>query len=246
MIVKKLIAQSGWRIKKAFEQLMLGENVLVTIDEHAVLPGVDGAGAEVIWSFLLFSGYLKVLSCELGEGTYFNVRVAIPNEEIRRLYQSQLSHLFPSTYSAETYLDMLQAFTHGEVARFSNYLKAYLASSMSYFDAGAEEPERFYHGFVLGILVALKETHWVRSNRESGGGRYDVLVIPKDKNNLGIILEFKVADSESEQDMSQAIQKALAQIEKLNYEAELKDLGINNILKLAIVFHKKQMILKAV
>ena len=244
LLVKKLIAGSGESVKEKFELLMQDQSVIVDIDEHCVLPGVEGDETEALWSFLLFSGYLKVMGVEL-VGTKARCLVGIPNLEIKYLYQDQLSKLFPSAFSSENYLKLLRAFTEGDVPRFSYYLANYLQTSMSYFDAGREEPERFYHGFVLGILVALKQTHEVRSNRESGLGRYDLMVIPKDKNKLGIIIEFKTALSGEEKEMQRELQEALDQIEKQNYQAELINQGIKNILKLGIVFYKKSLVIKS-
>jgi hypothetical protein len=247
LIVQLLIARSSEGVKAKFEALMRGESISVVIDEHALLPNPNGTDSDALWSFLLFAGYLKVLSCELGAGADYVVEIGIPNEEIFRLYISQLSKLFnTSDFSPESYARMLKALTQGDAHSFSKDLQQYLETSMSYFDAGRQEPERFYHGFVLGILVALKETHEVRSNRESGRGRYDIMVIPKDRSKIGIILEFKIAESGSEQDMSQALNEAFEQIQNQGYEAELKALNIQKILKMAAVFYKKKMIMKTV
>jgi len=243
-IVKKLIACSGESVKEKFELLMQDQAITVDIDEHCVLPGIEGNETEALWSFLLFSGYLKLMKVEF-VGIKARCLVSIPNLEIKYLYQDQLSNLFPAAFSSDNYLKMLKVFTEGDVPRFSNYLKTYLETSMSYFDSGREEPERFYHGFVLGILVSLRETHWVKSNRESGSGRYDIMVIPKDKNKLGIIIEFKVALSGDQTEMQNELEEALNQIELQNYALELKDQGIRKILKLAIVFYKKQMLIKS-
>ena len=246
LIVKFLMARSSDVVKLKLEALMRGEEVKVLIDEHSLLPNVDGTDSDAIWSFLLFSGYLKVIALEY-KGIKASCVIAIPNQEIKYLYEEQLSSLFNSSaFSPENYARMLRAFIEGNTTSFSNYLQQYLETSMSYFDAGRQEPERFYHGFVLGALVALKETHDVRSNRESGDGRYDIMVIPKDRNKIGIILEFKIAESGSEQDMSQALNEAFEQIQNQGYEAELKALNIQKILKMAAVFYKKKMIMRYV
>ena len=245
LIIKILLARSSEVVKSKLEQLMRGEEVKVLIDEHALLPNVDGSDSDSIWSFLLFSGYLKILSLEY-KGIKALCSVAIPNQEIQYLYEEQLSSLFnSSSFSPEKYARMLNALIEGEIAEFSRDLQNYLETSMSYFDAGREEPERFYHGFVLGILVALKETHEVKSNRESGRGRYDIMIIPKDRSNVGIVMEFKIANSGSEADMNTALDEAFEQIESKHYESELKAAGIQKILKMAAVFHKKTLKIRA-
>ncbi len=245
-IVKKLIAGADIDVKQSFEQLIQGQSIIVDIDEHSVLPGVEGDETEALWSFLLFSGYLKVMGVE-NIGTKARCLVGIPNLEIKYLYQDQLSKLFPSTFANNSYLSLLRSLTSGDILNFEYHLQNYLTTSMSYLDAGREEPERFYHGFVLGLLVSLENTHQVLSNRESGDGRYDIMIIPKDKNKLGIIIEFKACRlrNPSEQDLNSEADKALAQIETQNYQAELKSQGIKNILKLGIVFYKKQMVIKS-
>jgi len=243
ILVKQIIAGSGPEIKENFEKLIQGQSIMVKIDEHSVLPGVEGNEDDAIWSFLLFSGYLKVVSQKLGLGTDYQVEIAIPNQEIARLYYAQLSQLFAPSFSAQNYLDTLRALTEGNVAQFSKYLEDYLETSLSYLDAGRKKPERFYHGFVLGLLVSLKESYEVRSNRESGFGVYDVMMIPKDKNKLGIIMEFKVADSKKL--LLKEAEAALEQINSRSYETELRARGISKILKLGIVFFGKKVLVKA-
>jgi hypothetical protein len=244
-VIQILIARSSAKNKTQFEQLMRGETISVSIDEHALLPNINGTDSDALWSFLLFSGYLKACSCKLGLGTDFLVEVGVPNEEIGRLYISQLSKFFnASNFSPESYLGMLNALTEGDADLFSKDLQHYLETSMSYFDAGREEPERFYHGFVLGILVALQETHEVKSNRESGRGRYDIMIFPKDRTKLGIIMEFKMAESASDLHLEKALAEAFEQIQSKNYASELKSAGIAKILTIAAVFYKKNCRIK--
>ena len=111
--------------------------------------------------------------------------------------------------------------------------------STSYFDASGQAPEKFYHGFVLGLLVSLSSTHRVHSNKESGFGRYDVLLIPKDKAKLGIILEFKVAKPEL--NLQDSAQEALVQIDQKNYATELTEQGVVQILKMGLAFRGKEV-----
>jgi len=242
LIVKKIIAGAGPEIKENFEKLIQGQSITVKIDEHSVLPGTEGDEEEAIWGFLLFSGYLKVTHVEL-KGIKAQCTVSIPNQEIQYLYEDQLSKLFAPSFSAQNYLETLRALTEGNVAQFSKYLEEYLETSLSYLDAGRKKPERFYHGFVLGLLVSLKDSYEVRSNRESGFGLYDVMMIPKDKLKLGIIMEFKVADSKRL--LLKEAEAALEQINSRFYETELRARGISKILKLGIVFFGKKVLVKA-
>jgi hypothetical protein len=127
----------------------------------------------------------------------------------------------------------------GDIEVFQKLLSHYLLACFSYFDVTQKEPERFYHGFVLGLLVSLQETHSVKSNKESGYGRYDVLIIPKDHSKLGTIIEFKVVDKKSE--INKGVETAFKQIEDQQYRVELEALGISKIQTMAIVFCGKQM-----
>jgi len=114
-----------------------------------------------------------------------------------------------------------------------------LLESSSMFDSENRNPEKFYHGFVLGLIVSLNESHIVKSNHESGYGKYDVMLIPKDKSKLGLILEFKVA--EGKLSLEKEAETALKQIEERNYETEMKQNGIDNILKLGLAFRGKEV-----
>ncbi|MGL6104722.1 PD-(D/E)XK nuclease domain-containing protein, partial [Romboutsia sp.] len=134
--------------------------------------------------------------------------------------------------------------TQGDVKNFSKIFKRYVMTSFSYFDTAGRDPEKVYHAFVLGMLVSLSSTHEVLSNRESGIGRYDVSLLPKDNTKPGVIFEFKRYDEEDEETIAQMLDIALAQIEDKKYDTELKARGIDNIIKLAIVFNGKEVHLK--
>jgi len=126
------------------------------------------------------------------------------------------------------------------VEEFTERLKKYLEETLSIFDTSGKEPEKFYHGLVLGMMVSLSGTHEVKSNRESGYGRYDVMLIPKDPQQLGIILEFKTVRNTAV-DLEQAAHQAMQQIHDRCYEAELKQKGLQHVLKMALAFRGKQV-----
>lgn len=120
-----------------------------------------------------------------------------------------------------------------------------MLSSVSLFDVGTEEPEKIYHAFVLGMLIGLKDKYEVKSNRESGYGRYDVMLIPKNPNDLGIIMEFKKVDRFEKITLEKAVASALKQIEEKNYAQELKDRGVNRILVLGFAFKAKKVLIRS-
>lgn len=131
--------------------------------------------------------------------------------------------------------------TEGEIEIFAGLFSQFVVTNLSYFDVSGTEPERVYHTFVLGMLVSLSEHYEVKSNKESGYGRYDVMIIPKDKSKRGIIIEFKKIDDFLSTTIDEGIITALNQIEEKKYEDELKVRGIDNIIKLAIVFKEKEV-----
>lgn len=242
-LVKQILAEGSATLKSQFEALIRGESVEQRIDEYITLPSLF-QDEDVAWSLLLFSGYLKVTGKVLVDASY-RCTLKLPNLEIKALFNGFLTAFFnESGYSKPQYQALLESLVTGEIKLFTKLLSQFLVSSLSYFDTKGKEPERFYHGLVLGLLVSLRETHEVRSNRESGYGRYDVMIIPKNKAKypLATIIEFKVVDDESE--VEEGIQEAFAQIERKAYRTELMALGFEQIQTLVIVFWGKQLRLK--
>ena len=139
---------------------------------------------------------------------------------------------------------MLKSLTSGDIEVFASHFKEYVQSSFSHFDTGGKVPEKIYHAFVLGLLVGLRPTYLIKSNREGGYGRYDVMIIPQDTSQAGIIIEFKSVDPENEKDLEQVAQLALHQIEAKGYQREMIERGIHKIIKLGIVFRGKEVLVK--
>ena len=142
------------------------------------------------------------------------------------------SNMFKSWFAAASanYNEFIKALLNGDVKAMNLYMNDIALATFSNFDAGKHasersQPERFYHGFVLGLLVEVRDLYEVRSNRESGYGRYDVILIPRNLDRDAMILEFKVKETE-EKTLQETVQKALAQIEIKKYDAELKGRGI--------------------
>jgi hypothetical protein len=143
---------------------------------------------------------------------------------------------------------MLTSLTRGNADDFKSLFESFVLSSLSYFDVSGKMPEKFYHAFTLGLFVSLRDTYQIKSEREAGTGRYDVILTPKNKNNFGIIIEFKKVykstNKTSQEILEQAVDTALEQIETKKYETELKDLGINKVLKLGIAFEGKNVLVR--
>jgi hypothetical protein len=241
-IIESLIAKGSGSLKADFEVLMRGETVTKPIDENISLPEINSNAELAIWSFLLFSGYLKVVHKESTNQMPI-CKIQLPNEEIKGIYQRYFMGWLSQSSGPAQSEEMLKALVSGDVKIFEKIFVKYIRDTMSYFDFGGEHPEKFYHALVLGMLVSLSPTHQVLSNRESGYGKYDVMIIPRDISKLGIIIEFKVADSEAE--MAEELEEAFVQIEHKQYVAELNTRGIGKVIKLGIVFFGKKVLIKA-
>ncbi len=238
-MIEKLIAKASGDLKADFEVLIQGGTIIKSIDERIVLPDLNSNTEDAIWSFLLSSGYLKVIHQELTNQAPI-CHIQIPNKEIQGIYQSYFM-AWLKKYSPKQNQLMLESLISGDIPLFEEFLTDYVENSLSYFDTQGTHPEKFYHALVLGMLVFLQDSHQILSNRESGYGRYDIMIIPKDLSKLGIIIEFKSV--KKEELLAKAAEDALAQIHQKNYQAELHNRGIQHILKLAIVFYGKKILI---
>ncbi len=209
-------------IKMQFEQLLLGKSIICRIDEEIVYNQLD-QNENAVWSLLLAAGYLKVAGVQ---GNQYELMLT--NYEVKQMFEKMVQDWFGA--DGGNYNRFIKALLSGDVKAMNGYMNRVSLSMFSSFDGGRhpslKEPERFYHGFVLGLLVDLTGRYRVTSNRESGFGRYDVMLEPLDKRDDGIILEFKVHDPADETDLKETVQAALQQIEEKKYEQALLDLGI--------------------
>ena len=238
-IIKTIIARGSEGLKQSFEELLRGNTIETTIDENIIMADIE-ANENNIWSFLLLSGYLKVVG-KRRENNRIYYSLSIPNIEVQFMYEKMVEDWQGESYVASEYNEMLKALVNFDYEVFEEIFVEYVEKSLSYFDVSGEEPERVYHAFVLGMLVSLSNTHYVLSNKESGYGRYDVMIIPKDKSKIGIIIEFKKARITNKKSIEQLIEEAKNQIEDKKYETELVSRGITNIKKLVIVFKGKEV-----
>ena len=246
-LVGKLIREGSRQVKTGFETLLKGESLICPIDEQIVYNQLNGSKAA-IWSLLVASGYLKILSYEdMGKVERRpNYELAITNKEVCLMFESMVQGWFEES---DEYGDFVTALLAGDLKAMNYYMQRVTIETFSYFDTGkgkfGDEPERFYHGFVLGLLVDLRREYVITSNRESGFGRYDLTMEPKDKTKDAMILEFKVHDPMDEKSLSETVEKALAQIEEKQYEATLIARGIpkEKIRKYGFAFEGKKVLI---
>ena len=245
-LVGKLIREGSKGIKTEFERLLEGEHLITPIDEQIVYNQLNGS-EKAIWSLLLASGYLKVLSYEEYEKdgediTEPKYELAITNHEVKLMFRQMVRGWFDRVYS--DYNDFEKALLLGDVEAMNEYMNRVSSDMFSYFDTTTRiEPERFYHGFVLGLMVSLENRYIITSNRESGFGRYDIMLEPKNKEEVAIIIEFKVFNTRRDKSIEDTVQAALQQIEDKNYEADLIARGVpkENIRKYGFAFRGKEV-----
>ena len=245
-LVGKLIREGSKGIKTEFERLLEGEHLITPIDEQIVYNQLNGS-EKAIWSLLLASGYLKVLSYEEYEKDGEDItdpkyELAITNHEVKLMFRQMVRGWFDRVYS--DYNDFEKALLLGDVEAMNEYMNRVSSDMFSYFDTTTRiEPERFYHGFVLGLMVSLENRYIITSNRESGFGRYDIMLEPKNKEEVAIIIEFKVFNTRRDKSIEDTVQAALQQIEDKNYEADLIARGVpkENIRKYGFAFQGKEV-----
>ena len=232
-MIGKLLRKGNRQIKEKFERLLCGESIKSPIDEQIVYNQLDG-NERAVWSLLLASGYLKVLSyeqySEIPEGNQPQYELSITNLEVKLMFRNMIGQWFSAAES--DYNDFVKALLLGDVDAMNEYMNRVALLTFSSFDtgkhpSGKSEPERFYHGFVLGLMVNLQNRYYITSNRESGFGRYDIMLEPKNETDDAIIIEFKVYNSRREQSLQDTVQHALEQIKEKKYETELLDRGIS-------------------
>ena len=251
-LVGKLLRTGRPDIKKLFEQLMKGETIQVPVDEQIIFNQLDTNPAAV-WSLLLASGYLKVVhTMSLQEAFDLHMEqiytLELTNYEVYRMFENLIKLWFAQSGGLS---EFTKAMLQGDAETMEEYLSDIMLACMSSFDGGMgpsdKIPESFYHGLVLGLLVEQEERYTIRSNRESGYGRYDVMMEPKSPDLPAVILEFKLFSSRrGEKDLEETAQNALKQIEEKKYDAELLSRGIpaDHILKYGLAFRGKDCLIR--
>ena len=225
-LINSLIQTGNKEIKQTMEILIKGGSFKAMIDEQIVFSQPDG-NPDAVWSLLLATGYLKVLGVEvIGEDKVQLYTLTLTNREVVIMFKNMVKSWFAGD-TGIVYNEFIRAMLNDNVRKMNTFMNKVALHTFSSFDSGnhpSEEtqPERFYHGFVLGMVVNLADRYKVRSNRESGYGRYDVMIEPLDKTEKAFIFEFKVLDADDEEEtLADTLANARRQIDEKNYEAEL-------------------------
>ncbi len=241
-LLKHLINISSLNFKKSLEAWLNGESIRTQIDSNIVFSEIE-KNDKNIYSLLFFSGYLKCVNRELINKTY-HCDLTIPNKEVHYIFRNIISSWLNESFRDDRLRVLLNALIDGEIKLFERLFSEFVLETLSFYDVNKKNEEAVYHAFLLGILISLND-YEVISNRESGLGRVDIILLHKeDKNRLAIIMELKTIDEFEEETKEKALDKALKQIEEKQYEIDVKKRGYINILKMGVVFDGKRVWVK--
>lgn len=244
-LINRQLRLADASIKSQMETLMNGGSIETKLDEEIIFSQLD-RNPRAIWSLFLAGGYLKVVKREF-DGSWFDYTLTLTDKEVRLMFEQMINGWFAESDSSNN--DFIEAMLNGDVESMNEYMTDIVETAFSNFDVDSKPsrkaPERFYHGFVLGLLVSERNRYLIRSNRESGYGRYDICMYPQKKDLPGIIIEFKVQNENAgEETLSNTADIALQQIEAKDYASDLKSEGVENILKYGCAFAGKKVLIK--
>ena len=245
-LINRQLRLADASIKSQMETLMNGGSIETKLDEEIIFSQLD-RNPKAIWSLFLAGGYLKVVKREF-DGSWFDYTLTLTDKEVRLMFEQMINGWFSESVNSNN--EFIHAMINGDVDGMNVYINMIASISFSSFDVGnrpseSTTPERFYHGFVLGLLVSERNRYLIRSNRESGYGRYDICMYPQKKDLPGIIIEFKVQNENAgEETLSDTADIALQQIEAKDYASDLKSEGVEDILKYGFAFAGKKVFIK--
>ena len=241
-IIREVLQELTTEVSDELTRIMQDEEIHAALNMEVVYPKMAD-GADTIFSFLLLAGYLTLTSApeETEFGTFATLK--IPNMEIRRVYNTEVLGWMRTQSKGGVIPDIEKAIYLGDGKRLERALRNYMISCISTFDGAAEG---FYHGMVLGLIASLSTKYHIRSNRESGDGRFDLQMEPKEKMLPGIVMEFKSVPASEKKDLSVIAEEAIAQIDRNNYTQELEERGVKKIVKYGIAFSGKSVEVKTV
>lgn len=234
-IIREILSSLTPEIADNLVSILQGKPVQASLNMNVIYPRIND-GVDTIFSFLLVAGYLKTTSkvAETEIGTF--AELALPNKEINRVYNTEIISWMKENLDGNVVSDLEKALYNSDSIKVKESLRNFMITCISSFDGAAEG---FYHGMMLGLVASMSSRYYVRSNRETGEGRLDLVLEPKLKNLPGIIMEFKAVKDEGS--LAKAAEKTLAQIDAKNYDADLQDRGINDIAKYGIAFAGKKV-----
>jgi len=235
-LIKELVIKSDLSTKEKISQLIKGSSIKEIIDEHIVFKDLE-KNQSSIWSLFLMTGYLKAISVKINTYGHEECTLAIPNKEIESLYVKIIQEWLSGSRGIIWYQSLWSSLINAKIEIFERSLQDILIEMASFHDTGENTQEIFYQGLMLGIVCGLKDLYEIRANRESGTGRYDLALFPKDSKGLGIVMEFKAIDDQL--NLTQEANKALQQIKASKYDTELRSRGILNICSMGIAFSGK-------
>jgi hypothetical protein len=246
-LVRDLIARASPHVKQALERLMVDDMAVLNkpLQEHIAFRDIHHDD-NALWNFLLFSGYLRYSNKQMDDLGQTTVDFSIPNQEVRYFYMTAVIDWFNSHKAPHIpeIAQILKYLLEADFDAFAETFEQLVEDCFSYFDVTGSAAESFYHAFVLSMLVQLRSTHRVQSNRESGYGRYDVCLLPHDITKPGFVFEFKNVSHRRSETLATACDAALEQINTRRYIAELQSLGITTAYPLAVAFDGKKVQVK--
>ena len=241
-LIKNLLEHNIASVASELQTLLENRPLQTPIYEEVVFdPNLRG-NPVAFWSILLLSGYLKVVGKERIKGNHYQYSVLFPNQEIKETMENiALGIISGGDANIATYWKRMQSLVQGNIDDFTDLLQDYVASVSSYFDTGRRGGESYFHGLMIGMVACLWESYHITSNRESGSGRYDIALAPKDKNKPAILIEIKIAKEEEK--LEEVAKAAYQQIQHKDYAADMQARGISNIIYLGIAFRGKAVAL---
>ena len=234
----KLVLKNSTTVKEKMERLLKGEAIEVPINLETIIIGIE-SNEDNIWGLLLGTGYLRIAEAPTDPLSSI-YKVQLPNTEIKLLFMQIITRWFNDKVIGNDLTSILKDLTTLNLSEFEKKFDILVKQMFSFMDVGENTAENFYHAFVLGMLVGLRDTYYVNSNRESGFGRYDIMLEPKDKSENSFIMEFKVLENKEEKTIEDTIEKAKMQIEEKGYEQNLIERGFMNITKMVFAFKGKE------
>lgn len=243
-ILKRLFFRGASNISAHLDSLLRGETVSVALGDHVSFQDLD-EDENVVWTLLLHAGYLKQQNMRQVHIRRF-YDLAIPNKEVLFVYHDIIGKWLKSDLRATTHDQMLEHLTRGELLPFEKYLRPFVEQVFSYFDVPAGMAENFYHAFLLGLFAKLEPWYTILSNRESGYGRFDICLIPRETGKKGVIIEIKAPDPDRGETLETAIQAAEDQIMKKKYHTHLNAHGVHEIFQVALAVQQKSFLAKEI